>query len=497
MPLWKIKSKKYKKYRKKIWKVCFYFLIFFIFLVFLSRRLTSWQIFNFDLPNYLPGETTKKEESLQANIYFNNEIQKNKFTEIIENAIENAEKSIEVAMYSFNLENLRDKIYEASERGLDVTLILDIQKDRQHDLVFANSPADIKIIYPGQGRTMFGPNMHHKFAIFDRGTSQEKLITGSLNWTELQEAYDPSFLFSTTDPEIIQAYGFEFELLEQNLQGTQKLKNKDYKPWFKNIIYNDCFLDIWFSPGVRENSINQKIADLIKGAEKNIKIMIWQASDQNISQALLEKAKQGLDIKIISEDYTFWEKNSIFPHLISQKKEHHLDNLEILNDAWRTIDLKGETPNQQTGVLFNPFLHHHTLIIDNQTVVFGTNNWSQQALESNDEDIIITNNQKIVNQFQETFDFQYQKLRKQKLKAEQREDKVAIELQPEYEGQKIMAVISEFRGLKGPFVLCLNKKIEKGQDSFSLPEKCIKHPLNIFIYNPKNYNLLANTISSP
>jgi len=392
---------------------------------------------------------------------------------------------------------LRDKIYKAAERGVEVTLILDVQKNKQHDIIFANSPADIKIIYPGQERAISGRNMHHKFAIFDRGTSQEKLITGSLNWTELQESYDPSFLFSTTDSEIIQAYGVEIDLLKENFYGTRKFKKEEYKPWLKNITYNDCFVDVWFSPGVSNNSINQRIADLIKKAKKSIRIMIWQASDQNISRAILKKAKEGLDIKIMAEDYTFWEKNSILPYLFSQKKKHELDNLEILNDAWRTLDLKKETPDRQTGTLFNPFLHHHTLIIDNQKVVFGTNNWSRQALQSNDEDIIITNNSKIVSEFQKTFDFQYQKLRKEKLEIKQKENSLEIKLQPKFEEQKIMAVISEFRGLKGGFVICLNEKINKDQNNFRLPEKCINQPLNVFIYNPKNFQIIANDLFLP
>jgi phosphatidylserine/phosphatidylglycerophosphate/cardiolipin synthase-like enzyme len=498
MLLRKIKSKKYKKYRKKIWKTFFYFLCLSLLLIFLSRRLASWQIIQkLELPSYLPEQSIKTEKKLEAEIYFNNKPETNQFTKIINQAIDSAQESIEVAMYSFNLENLRNKIYQASERGVEVTLILDIEKNEQHNMVFENVPPDIIIIKP-QSRSRYSPNMHHKFAIFDRGTSQEKLIAGSLNWTELQEFYDPSFLFLTTDSEIIQAYGFEMDILKQGIRGTEKFKTKEYKPWFKNIIYNDCFVDVWFSPGPKTNSINQRIADLIKEAQENIKIMIWQISDQNIAYQIIEKAKQGVNVQIIAEDYNFWERNSRLSYFLSQRKKFNLKNLEIINDAWRSIKFQNTIFSEKfTTIEFNPFLHHHTLIIDDQIVLFGTNNWSSQAYQVNDEDIIITDNSKIVEEFLETFEFHYQDLRGEKMSALINQENLIIENKPQYNNQKIMAIISQFRGLKGKKTICFDQKIEKEKNNFVLPQECIGQALNIFVYNPKNFQIIANALLLP
>ncbi len=520
MSLLKIKSRKYKKYRKKIIKIIVYFICLAMVLIFLSHKLVSLKIFESKLPNYIPSQDVKVDKSMEGMVYFNNEFQTTTFSDIIISSIENAQQSIEVAMYSFNLETIRDKIYEANQRGAQITLILDIDKSKQHDIVFADLPKNIERIDPGKSSTKSNPNMHHKFVIIDRGTPQQKLITGSLNWTTLQESFDPSFLFVTTDSKIIQAYGFEFDLLKQNISGTKKLRNKEYKPWLRNIIYNDCFLDVWFSPGFQNNSINQKIVDLIENAQENIEIIIWQATDKNISRAIVKKARKGLSIKIITEDFNFWEQNSIFPYLMSQKDKYHLDNLEIINDVWRTIDLKDKIP-EEFGETFNSFIHHHTLIIDDKIVIFGTNNWSNQAAFKNDEDIIITDNKNIVNEFRKTFAFHYQELRNKELSAqiigqnlEIKETpvvnktpvvsriKTSVVKEEQSDGEtsdvdiNILVIPSKYRALKEKLFICIDQQINENENTFLLPEECLNVPLNIFIYDQNN-NLIANNLIMP
>ena len=525
MSFLKIKLRKHRKYKKKIIKIIAYFICLAIVLVFLSHKLTSLRLLESNLPNYMSSQKVKVDRNMEGMVYFNNEFQTNQFLDTISQAIDNAKKSIEIAMYSFNLEILRDKLYEADKKGIEITLVLDIDKSKQHDIVFADLPKNIERINPGKSPTKSNPNMHHKFVIIDRGMPEQKLITGSLNWTELQESFDPSFLFVTTDSEIIQAYGFEFGLLKQNISGTKKLRNKNYKPWLKNIIYNDCFLDVWFSPGFQSNSINQRIIDLIESAQENIEIIIWQATDKDISQAIVEKAKQGIDIKIITEDFNFWERNSIFPYLMREKNEQNLENLEILNDAWRTIDLKNKIP-EEFGEVFNSFIHHHTLIIDGQTVVFGTNNWSNQAAFKNDEDIIITDNKNIVNAFQETFDFHYKELRNETpVVGGTRSSGVSINItsvvktlvvngsktsvvkEERSDGEtsdvdinNIIIIPSKYRSLKEKPFVCLDQQITENKNTFPLPEECQNTPLSIFIYsqdNNQNIDLIANTLIMP
>jgi len=525
MFLLKIKSRKYRKYKKKIIKIIAYFICLAMILIFLSHKLTSLHLWGTKLPDYIPAQETAINRNMEGMVYFNNEFQRNQFLQTISQAIEEAEESIEIAMYSFNLETIRDKIYEADKKGIEITLILDIDKSEQHDAVFIDIPNGIQRIDAGKSTKESNPNMHHKFIIVDRNTSQQKLITGSLNWTTLQESFDPSFLFVTTDTDIIEAYGFEFDLLKQNINGTKKLRNKEYKPWLKNIIYNDCFLDVWFSPGFQSNTINQRIIDLIESAEENVEIIIWQATDKNISQAIVKKARKGLSIKIITEDFNFWEQNSIFPYLMSQKNKYHLDNLEIINDVWHTIDLKDKIP-KEFGETFNSFIHHHTLIVDGQIVVFGTNNWSNQAAFKNDEDIIITDNKNIVNEFRKTFAFHYQELRNKELSAQiigqnleiketpvvsRIKTSVVVKETPVVGGTrssgisinktsdvdiKILVIPSKYRALKEKPYICLDQQINENENTFLLPEECLNVPLNIFIYDENN-DLIANTLIMP
>ena len=51
------------------------------------------------------------------------------------------------------------------------------------------------------------------------------------------------------------------------------------------------------------------------------------------------------------------------------------------------------------------------MIIDNQKIIFGTNNWSTWGFYKNDEDTILTNNKYLVTEFQKTFDYFYKTLK--------------------------------------------------------------------------------------
>ena len=161
------------------------------------------------------------------------------------------------------------------------------------------------------------------------------------------------------------------------------------------------------SPGFDKNSVKYKIIDEISKAQKNIDIIMWQFTDRKIANALIEKAKIGIPVKIISDDLVANEIGSSIPYLKEAVLKNNLNNLEIIIDtkSKEQIDTTKFSPN------FNPLIHHHFMIIDNQKIIFGTNNWSTWGFYKNDEDTILTNNKYLVTEFQKTFDYFYKTLK--------------------------------------------------------------------------------------
>jgi len=446
------------------------------------------------LTKRMPAKEIRVNKNFEGHVYFNDQFYTKMFSDLIIPEIEKARKSIEVAMYSFNSEALRDEIYQANERGVEVTLIFNERKKEQHDIVFVDLPENIKRFDLGKDAEDQVGLMHHKFVVIDRGKKTQKLITGSLNWTNLQEKFDPGCLFVTADKEIIATYGEEIDRLKSGISESQKLRVENYRPWAKRINYQDSFVDLWLSPGVKSNSIKQEIIDLIDNAKKNIKIIIWQATDFDIAKAIIKKASEGAKVKIITEDFNIWQKPSIFPYLLQKTGKAGLKNIEIIDDTWRTIDLKNEIPDPTDGAAFNSFIHRHTLIIDDQVVLFGTNNWSKNGAYNNDENIIITNNKDIVSSFLKSFTYHYDKLRKNTLSARIKNNSLFINIDDSHIGKKLMMVVSENRDLNEDPFICADIKIMKDNTLFPISKNCQNHSLNVYIYD-ENGDLIAVTLS--
>lgn len=121
------------------------------------------------------------------------------------NAINRAQKSIDVAMYSFTVDALADALISAKDRGLAVRVMVDKGQSSglgaKVDRLIANGVSVRKVDPPGSSL------MHHKFAIFDGKT----LLTGSYNWSanaEVNSYENASFIRS---PELVSAYQGHFD----------------------------------------------------------------------------------------------------------------------------------------------------------------------------------------------------------------------------------------------------------------------------------------------
>ena len=204
---------KFKKYKKIFFKVLFLTIFSLILLFFISKKFNSYNLINLELPNYICQEEIYSDQELKAEVYFNNHFETNTFSQKIISNIQGAKKSIEIAMYSFSLENIKQEIYQAAKRGVKITIIFDQEKEEQHNIIFSNLPVEIKRL----DLKTFRSCMHHKFIIIDQGEKNAKLMTSSLNWTDWQEEFDPGFLFTTTDQKIIKTFNQEFDRLKNSI----------------------------------------------------------------------------------------------------------------------------------------------------------------------------------------------------------------------------------------------------------------------------------------
>lgn len=122
-------------------------------------------------------------------------------------------------------------------------------------------------------------------------------------------------------------------------------------------------------------NISEHIIQHIRGAENAIYICVPWLTDSNILQELVEKSRNKVHVEIITlNDDSNRTKTSYFNKLISNGSKVYLID--------KTID--GGIP------------HHKFCIIDDELLITGSYNWSNNA-KKNDENIII----KIINDFED------------------------------------------------------------------------------------------------
>lgn len=390
------------RFKRSAKNIMFGALIGLILLVLLAFAVSKlrWLLTEFIVPTHRPAQIINSNEPVATEIFFSNEGGRENPSQTIIKEIDKAQKTLEIAMYSFKSVAIREAIYRANLRGVKVTLILDWHKRAEHDIFLSDWPIGIRRLDLGGASNVGGTAlMHHKFALIDRDRPNQKLIFGSFNWTQLQEEYDRSFFLVTGNAELVKSFGREFDRLTSGTSGPQKLKNKNYHPWDLTLTAAGYNYEVWFGPGRAGENIDYRILELLREAKKEIKIMVWDFTDQALAEEIVRRAQAGLKIIIIADNLNFYNKNSVFNYLLSAKAELNLTNLEILiNNV--VNDKKGET--------VDPFLHYHLLIIDEQKILFGTNNWSQGGSFFNDESALVTDDPQILINFKKSFQYNYQ-----------------------------------------------------------------------------------------
>lgn len=123
-----------------------------------------------------------------------------------------ATRSIDVAMYSFTDSDLAWALVRAHERGVKVRLYLDSEQaaGKYSKSRFFEGRGLAVRYYRGEGI------MHHKFAVIDAKT----VVTGSYNWTASAEERNRENALIIVDPGIATSYQAEFERLWGGGQAT-------------------------------------------------------------------------------------------------------------------------------------------------------------------------------------------------------------------------------------------------------------------------------------
>lgn len=140
------------------------------------------------------GDVNVKENQVEVDAKFEN-IQ----SQILA-SLDKAKAIIWVAMAWFTNETLAAKLIEKHNHGLDVRVVLfDDYVNRKHGVELAGIP--VKKV-----KGKHGGKMHHKYCVIDN----QKVITGSYNWSDNAEYKNDENIHLTQDNDVASKYSVDF-----------------------------------------------------------------------------------------------------------------------------------------------------------------------------------------------------------------------------------------------------------------------------------------------
>lgn len=290
--------------------------------------------------------------------------------------IDSATSTIDLADYDFDLENVASALARATGRGVVVRMVTDSDTLGNDDPAVQRAFAilkDAKIPFVGDGRE---PIMHNKFLVVDHAV----VWTGSWNFTDGDAYRLNNNAIQIRSPELAQNYTAEFEkMFVRRLFGPSKPAGVPHPV----LEIGGVRVENYFAP---EDKVADKIVARLRGARQTIHFMAFSFTSDPLAQALLDRARAGVTVGGVFETTGSNTQFSEFGKLKQAGLDVHQDG--------------------------NPYvMHHKVFIIDGQTVIFGSYNFSSNAEKDNDENLLIVDDPALA----QAFEAEYQRVYAQAL----------------------------------------------------------------------------------
>jgi len=298
--------------------------------------------------------------------------------EILAADIERAESTVDVAAYEADLESIGDALVAAQERGVQVRFVTDsdnVDERAVRQLIRAGIP----VVEDDRGALM-----HNKFVIIDG----EVVWTGSWNLTENGTYRNNNNAVRIVSMALAENYTAEFEEMFVDREFGPTSPSDTPHPELM-VTYLDTGgsvqMENYFAP---EDEVLDRILELVAGAEESIRFMAFSFTDDKLGEAMKQQSKAGIEVQGVFE-----ERGSDTEYSEYGRMRRARPPLDVLTDG-------------------NPYiLHHKVIILDDKLVILGSFNFSENANESNDENVLIIYDADVAALYRAEFERMYQQAR--------------------------------------------------------------------------------------
>ena len=255
---------------------------------------------------------------------------------------------VDAALYHLSAEPIADAFIAAHNRGVRVRIFT--EADNVDKQIARLQTAGIPVADDGDNDGL----MHHKFIVID----ERYVWTGSYN-TTYNGAYKNNNNVLFIDSALL-AYNFTQEFRELFLAAQIEKVSGQYIA-YPQVKFNDgTEVHTYFSP---ESDTIPPLLKEIKSAEKSIHFMAFSFTHDALGGAMCDRFKAGIDVQGV------FERRQVDKH--SEFEAMKAVGLSVIQD-------------KNKGAM-----HHKVIVIDAETVVTGSYNFSKNAEKRNNENLLI------------------------------------------------------------------------------------------------------------
>lgn len=280
-------------------------------------------------------------------------------------AIDAARQTLDIAAFELNSPAITRALLDAHRRGVRVRVVA----DNEHTIEDSNSTmrqladAGIPIVY--DQRSAF---MHNKFIIIDSQT----VWTGSTNWTINDVYRNNNNLLMLRSRRAVEVYQAEFnEMFVDRQFGVRSNPSNT-----ANYTQDGTPIIILFAP---ENAVMDSIINEVMQARQSVRFMAFSYTYPDLREAMLRRGREGITISGVFE---------------RRGSETQFSELTPLFCAGHDV--------RQDGNNFT--MHHKVIIVDDDTVITGSFNFSNNAVRNNDENLVIMKDRDLAAQYLAEFE---------------------------------------------------------------------------------------------
>jgi phosphatidylserine/phosphatidylglycerophosphate/cardiolipin synthase-like enzyme len=265
--------------------------------------------------------------------------------------LETAQSSIKLAFFNIRLDDVKNLLAQKMNAGVDVKVILDKkQQDKSYNTMgddLAGLGVDVTLV---ENTNATNATMHNKFAVIDGHV----VMAGSANYSYTALNVSDEDLITFDDAGLAARYTAEFAEL---LAGG----DVDSPPYSGSPA-----IRAWMGP---EDSLHYKVVDAIDAAQTQVTVAMFQLNTDMIVDALVDAHQRGVKVVVVLDEVQ------------ATQVDETAD--ETLAAAGIDVVLADATGNSVAE------MHSKFVVVDHQTVLMGSYNWTNLGSFYNDENVLV------------------------------------------------------------------------------------------------------------